>query len=190
MPAPQKTAKSIDRFKDEQGRDWIWIRDADRLYRIAFSNLALWLKQRCPWIDKKFHPHQVRICPSGWLRHYVLEEEVRSIRDAMDRDCKIIRPPTDPDILPLAEIEKRCPAAKRGFLLYAHRHPERCHGHPLWAAKLVAFDEAGKKRKKMWHMRMSQVNALLAAAPNTRTPDLQPYTDPSGKVWYPPKVAR
>jgi hypothetical protein len=189
MPASQQVARPIDRFEDEQGRTWIWIRDADREYRIAFSNLNHWTSNRCPYIDKKLRFHD-RPGPFGHVRRYLLEAEVSGIRDAMDCERKVTHPPSDPDVLPLAEIEKLLPTAKRGFLLYAHRHPERCHGHPLWAAKLVAFDEAGKRRKKMWHMRLSQVKALLAAAPNTRTPDLQPYTDPRGNVWYPTKVAR
>src|SRR5262249_20715305 len=111
--------------------------------------------------------------------------------EAIDRDCKVTHPPSDPDVLPLAEIEKRCPEAKRGFLLYAHRNPDRCPpGCRLWADKIVAYDAVGKKRKKLWHMRLSQVEKLLKASPNTKIPDLKPYTDLQGTLWLPPKLGR
>jgi hypothetical protein len=191
MPAIQQVPRPIDRFEDDEARSWIWIRDADRHYKIAFSDLALWLTAICPWIGKKLHPCQWWPGPFGKDRRYVLENEVKAIREAMDHECKVTHPPADPDVLSLAEIEKRCPAGTRGFLLYAYRNPERCPADcRLWSDELAAYDAAGKKREKLRHMRLSQVEKLLEASPKTKTPDLKPYTDLLGNVWIPPKLSR
>jgi hypothetical protein len=191
MTTGNRNVTRIDRFQDDEGKIRIWIRDAAQVYQIAYSDLDLWLRERCPWIGKKLRRAQERIGPFGQPRRYLVESEVKAIREAMDRECKVApAPAADQDVLPLAKIEKLC-GAKRGFLLYAHRHPERCPGGlRVWAKKLPGFDEAGKKRKKLWHGRLSQARELLLATGNSKRPNLQPYTDPLGQVWDPPILAR
>jgi hypothetical protein len=151
----QMPSQQIDRFDDDLGRHWIWNQHAANLYGIPVGKIRRGQVKRCPELGRRLQsrfrrtgrPHATK------PRRYALEDEIPELAQRLL--CGATGRTVHGEIIPLEE-GLVVAGLGRTLMLRLIRDGE------VWAEKRVALMSDGLRRRKIWHVRRSEMVTVRA----------------------------